>query len=206
MTSYGIYAGYVGRCVAATCLAAGLALTAQPARAQQSAPATIRLQPEDQERGQYGPQSNFFFLPPGQTGENYQSAGFFGGKLRPYLTGNATALAALDSYKRQKTLYLVDKAVLVGSVGLYGSQVFGHGDAQYTSPTQLVAGGLFVSSLLATIFINRHTSEYLKQAVDEYNSDLPAGHHGTLWPRLRPAGAGLSSVGSHPVLALRWQL
>ena len=181
-------------------------LSAQVAQAQQVAPATIRLQPEDLERGQYGPQHNFFFLPPGKTGEeSYQSAGFFGQKLRPYLAGNAAALSELDSYKRQKTLFLADKVLLVGALGLYGSQVFSHGDAVYFNSTQQVAAGLAVVSLVGTLFINRRTNEYLKQAVDNYNTALPAGH-GAVWPRLRPASAGLTALYGRPVLALRWQL
>jgi hypothetical protein len=197
--------GPVVRWLAATSVAAGLALASQPAAAQQ-APNTIRLSPEDEGRGQYGPQSNFFFLPPGKTGEeNYKSAGFFGNKLRPYLAGNASALAELNHYKAHKMAFLIDKLVLVGSVGLYASQVFGHGDTQYFSSTQQVAAGLAAASLLGTIFINRNTNSYLKQAVDEYNTGTP-GVHGTLWPRLRPAGVGVAAAGGHPVLALRWQL
>jgi hypothetical protein len=193
------------RWLAAASVAAGLALASQPVAAQQ-VPNTIRLSPEDEGRGQYGPQSNFFFLPPGKTGEeNYKSAGFFGNKLRPYLAGNASALTELDHYKAHKTAYLVDKLVLLGSVGLYASQVFGHGDIQYFNSTQQVAAGLAAASLLGTIFINRNTNSYLKQAVDEYNTGTP-GVHGALWPRLRPAGVGVAAAGGHPVLALRWQM
>lgn len=183
-------------------------LAAHPAQAQQApASSTIRLSPEDQERGQYGHQQNFFFLPPGKTGENYQSAGFFGQKLRPYVGSSAPAVAELDKYRRQKTLFLLDRALLVGGVGLYGSQVFSHGDAVYFNSTQQVAAGVVAFSLLATLFINRHTNEYLKQAVDNYNSDLPTSRRGSLWPRLRPAGVGVATAAQgQPVLALRWQL
>ena len=174
----------------------------------QSKPTTIRLSPEDQERGQYGPQRNFFFLPPGKTGEdNYLSAGFFGQKLRPYISSSPTAVAELDNYRRQKTLYLIDKGVLVSSILVYGSQVFRKDEAQYLSTTQQVAAGAAVVSLVATLFINRHTNEYLKQAVDNYNSDLPTGRRGSVWPRLRPAGLGVATTRQGaPVLALRWQL
>lgn len=195
----------LGRWVAVASVALSLALGAQTAAAQ-GAPTTIRLAPEDQERAQYGAQHTFYFLPPGKTGEeNYRSAGFFGGKLRPYLSGSASALAELDHYKAHKTAYLIDKLVLVGSVALYGSQVFGHGDAQYFTTTQQVAAGLAAASLLGTIFINRNTNNYLRQAIDNYNTDTP-GAHGALWPRLRPAGVGLATTAGHPVLALRWQL
>jgi hypothetical protein len=200
------FSGRVISWLAAASVAAGLGLNTQPAAAQQAPPTTIRLSPEDLERGQSGVQQNFYFLPPGKIGEdNYKSAGFFGGGLRPYLAGDTEALSSLDGYKRQKTLYLVDKVVLVGAVGLYASQVFGHGDAQYFNTTQQVAAGLAVASLVGSIFINRNTNEYLKQAVDSYNTNAP-GAHGALWPRLRPSGLGLAAQGGHPVLALRWQL
>lgn len=174
----------------------------------QAQPATIRLSPEDQERGQYGSQRNFFFLPPGKIGEdNYLSAGFFGQKLRPYIKGNATAVSDLDKYSRQKTLFLVDRGVVLGAVVVYSTQVFGHGDAQYFSSTQQVAIGAAAVGLLATLFINHHTSDYLKQAVDSYNADLPGTKRGALWPRLRPAGVGLGATAQgQPTLGLRWQL
>ncbi len=174
----------------------------------QSKPTTIRLSPDDQERGQYGAQRNFFFLPPGQAGEdNYQSAGFFGQKLRPYLKTSPTALAELDKYSRQKTLYLIDRGVLLGSVIFYGSQVFKDGEAQYLRASQQVAIGGAAVSLVATLFINRRTNEYLKQAVDTYNADAAATKHGALWQRLRPAGVGVGATAQGaPTLGLRWQL
>jgi hypothetical protein len=206
MTSPTLSSGRIVSWLAAASVAAGLGLIAQPVAAQTAAPTTIRLSPEDEERGQHGPQHNFYFLPPGKTGEeNYKSAGFFGAGLRPYIAGNTGAVRELDKYKRQKTLYLADKVVLVGAVGLYASQVFKGDDAQYFNSTQQVAAGLAVVSLLGTIFINRHTNEYLKQAVDNYNTGTP-GVHGTLWPRLRPTGMGVATTAGHPVLALRWQL
>ena len=174
----------------------------------QSKPTTIRLSPEDQERGQYGPQRNFFFLPPGKTGEdNYLSAGFFGQKLRPYISSSPTAVAEIDNYRRQKTLYLVDKGLLIGSVILYASQVFKEDEAQYFTSTQQVAAGVALVSLVATLFINRRTNEYFKQAVDNYNSDLPAQRRGAIWPRLRPTDLGVATTAQGaPVLALRWKL
>ena len=176
--------------------------------AQQGAPVTIRLSLDDLERGAHGSQERFFFLPPGKTAEaDYQSAGFFGQKLRPYISSSPTALAELNNYSRQKTLYLVDKGLLLGSVVLYASQVFREDKAQYFNTTQQVAAGVAVVSLVATLFINRHTNEYFKQAVDNYNTDPAAKRHGAVWPRLRPAGVGLAATPQgQPVVALRWQL
>jgi hypothetical protein len=171
------------------------------AQAQQ-APATIRLHPEDAARGLNGPQHNFDFLPPGVGGEQYQTAGFFGQKLRPYLAGNAEAVASLNEYRRQKTVFLIDRVVAVGSFGLWGQQIFAGDEKQYFNNTQKVALGVFATSLLATVFINRNTNNYLKRAVEAYNAG-PA--HGSVWPRLRPTtvGLGLSPTGQ-PVLGLRW--
>jgi hypothetical protein len=181
MTSPTLSSGRIVSWLAAASVAAGLGLIAQPVAAQTAAPTTIRLSPEDEERGQHGPQHNFYFLPPGKTGEeNYKSAGFFGAGLRPYIAGNTGAVRELDKYKRQKTLYLADKVVLVGAVGLYASQVFKGDDAQYFNSTQQVAAGLAVVSLLSTIFINRHTMA--SAAADGHGR----GYHS------RPSGTGFA--------------
>jgi hypothetical protein len=174
----------------------------------QAKPTTIRLSPEDESRGQYGSQRNFFFLPPGQLGENnYQSAGFFGQKLRPYIKSSPAAVAELDKYSRQKTLFLIDRGVVLGAVVVYGSQVFKDGEAQYLRSTQQVAIGAAAVGILATLFINRHTNEYLKQAIDNYNTEGAATKHSALWQRLRPAGVGLGATAQGaPTLGLRWQL
>ena len=170
----------------------------------QQAPATIRLLPEDAERGLNGPQHNFDFLPPGVMGDNYQSAGFFGQKLRPYLAGNAQALAHLDNYRRQKTIFLIDRLVAVGAFGLYGQQILARDERQYFNSTQQVAIGIFAASVLATVFINRNTNSHLQRAVKSFNGDVAQGG---VWPRLRPATIGLGAAPTgQPLLALRWAL
>ena len=184
----------------AAVLVTGVAF-AQVAQAQQ-APNTIRLSPEDAERGANGPQHNFYFLPPGVGGENYTNAGFFGQKLRPYLAGKPEALDFLNDYRRQKTLFLIDRIVAVGALGLYGQQVFGDGFPNYFNNTQKVAAGLFVTSLLATLVINHNTNQHFQQAVESANSSLARG---SIWPRLRPSQIGLgSSATGQPLLAVRW--
>jgi hypothetical protein len=197
------------RLTLALTLGISIASYTSPAYAQQATPpATIRLSPEDLERGQYGAQHNFFFLPPGKIGEdNYQSAGFFGQKLRPYLGNNAEALSELASYRSHKTFYLADKLLLASSVIVYATQVFKEDKAQYFNGVQAAAAGTAAVSLLATLFINRTTNEHLKRAVSSYNAGLASGSRGALWPRLRPAGVGLAATPQgQPVLALRWQL
>ena len=191
---------------------AGLALavagfSSAPAFAQQAAeaPSTIRLLPEDAQRGLNGHQQNFYYLPPGVVGENYVSAGFFGQKLRPLLAGNEEALSQLDLYKRQKTTYLIDRIVAVGAFGVYGQQIFANGDRRYfDGATQQIAASVFVTSILATLFINRNTNSYFQRAVGAYNGTNHMGH-GAVWPRLKPAGfeVGQSRSGQ-PTLGLRW--
>ena len=178
-----------------------------PAQAQQATGdvSTIRLLPEDAQRGLNGHQQNFYFLPPGATGENYVNAGFFGQKLRPLLAGNEEALAQLNLYKRQKTQFLIDRIVAVGAFGLYGQQIFAHGDRRYfDGATQQVAAGVFVASLVATLFINRNTNSYFQRAVGAYNGTNHGGH-GAVWPRLKPAGFDLGQLRTgQPTLGLRW--
>ena len=174
-----------------------------PALAQHI-PSSIQLLPEDAERGLNGPQHNFDFLAPGTSGNNYKSAGFFGQSLRPYLAGNPEALAHLNDYRRQKTLFLIDRLVAVGTFGLYGQQILGNGERQYFNTTQQAAIGLFAASVLATTFINRNTNSHLKRAVMAHNTSI--AHHSP-WPRLRPTAMGLAaSPTGQPLLALRWAL
>jgi len=173
----------------------------------QEAPSTIRLLPEDAQRGLNGHQHNFYFLPPGVVGENYVNAGFFGQKLRPLLAGNQEALDQLDIYKRQKTHFLIDRLIAVGSFGVYGQQIFAHGDRRYfDGATQQVAISVFAASILATLFINRKTNSYFQRAVGAYNGTNHSGH-GAIWPRLRPAGIEIGQVRTgQPTLGLRWAL
>ena len=174
-----------------------------PALAQHT-PSSIQLLPEDAERGLNGPQHNFDFLAPGTSGNNYKSAGFFGQNLRPYMAGNPEALAHLNDYRRQKTLFLIDRLVAVGTFGLYGQQILGNGERQYFNTTQQAAIGLFAASVLATTFINRNTNSHLKRAVMAHNTGI--AHHSP-WPRLRPTAMGLAaSPTGQPLLALRWAL
>ena len=177
---------------------------AAPALAQQPPLATIRLLPEDAQRGLNGHQQNFYFLPPGVTGENYVSAGFFGQKLLPYLGSNVEALANLNRYKRQKTAYLIDRVVAVGAFGVYGQQIFAQDKRQYFNGTQRLALGVLATSMVATLFINRNTNSYLQRAVGSFNAERG---YGTFWPRLRPTSLAVGQAATgQPLLAVRWAL
>ena len=192
-------------------LVAGL-LGGGPVLAQQPAadgPVTIRLQPEDVQRRRNGSQGNFFFLPPGITGENYVGAGFFGQRLQPYLGNNAEALDFLADYRRQKTLYLAERLVFAGAVGLYGQQVLAQDERQYFNSTQQVAIGVAAASLLANIFITRNTNSHLQRAVEAYNTEVDGSQHRKSWLRLPAPAVGLQCTAQGqpvPVVALRWRV
>ena len=176
-----------------------------PVLAQKDA-APIRLLPEDAQRGLNGPQHNFDFLAPGATGDNYQSAGFFGQKLRPYLANNSEALAHLNNYRRQKTLFLIDRLVAVGAFGFYGQQILAHGDRQYFNANQQAAIGVFAVSVLATAIINRNTNSHFLRAISSYNGNVVQSGNG-LWQRLQPTTMGLGATpAGQPMLALRWAM
>jgi hypothetical protein len=178
-------------------------------RAQQGPSTLIRLSPEDQARGLNGVQKNFFFTTGFGTPKeaDYQSAGFFGQKLRPYLAGNQEALQELNNYRRQKWLFLAERLTFVGAVGLYGQQVLADPEVQqYHNNTQKVAVGIAAVSLLSNIFISRHTNEHFQRAVDAHNAGLPAARTGAL-QLLRPSTVGLTaSRWGQPQVALSWNL
>ncbi|WP_426493218.1 hypothetical protein [Hymenobacter sp. 102] len=182
----------------------GVAVAAQ---AQQ--PATVlRLAPEDQNRGLNGVQKNFYFTTEAGTNESaYQSAGFFGQRIRPYLAGNQEALDNLNRYRRQKWLFVAERLTFVGAVGLYGQQVYAHPEKEeYFNNTQQVAVGLAAFSLLSNILISRNTNSHFQRAVEAHNAGLPAARRGAL-QQLRPSTVGLAAGRSgQPLLALRWNL
>ncbi|SDX79164.1 hypothetical protein [Hymenobacter psychrophilus] len=182
----------------------------QQAQAQQvpTTAGAIRLSPEDQQRGLNGVQKNFYFtLAQRPTEADYQNAGFFGQRLRPYLAGEPDALAALNRYRRQKTLFLAERVIFVGTVGLYGQQVLSAPDRQqYFNNTQKVAIGVAAASLLSNIFVSRNTNTHFQRAVEAHNAGRTAS--GTsLLQQLRPTSVGLAaSATGRPMLALGWQL
>lgn len=186
-----------------TCTLGGV-LTAQ---AQQT-PTIIRLAPEDQNRGLNGAQKNFYFTTDQDTKQdNYQNAGFFGQRLRPYLSGNPEALASLNDYRQQKWLFLAERLTFVGAVGLYSQQVLARDEKQqYFNNTQQVAVGVAAMSLLSNIFISRNTNGHFQRAVAAYNAGTPAARTGILY-QLKPSTVGLAaSRTGQPMLALRWNL
>ncbi|RAK66732.1 hypothetical protein [Hymenobacter edaphi] len=178
---------------------------AAPALAQQTpvAPGTsIRLSPEDQDRGLNGVQKNFWFTTGG--GEQYKNAGFFGQRLRPYLV-DEQAIASLDRYRRQRWLHLAERAVFVGSAGLYAQQVFSADKPQYFSGPQKAAIGVAVVSLIANSFITRHTNEHFIRAVEAQNATSPAARRMGM-ERAMPDLLGVTAPTGRPQLLVGWTL
>ncbi|WP_157530360.1 hypothetical protein [Hymenobacter norwichensis] len=170
---------------------------------------SINLSPEDQNRGLNGVQKNFYFATKQDPTDNdYQNAGFFGQKLRPYLKDNTEALENLNQYRRQKWLFLGERLVFVGGVATYGAQVLsGDGDRHYFSNAQKVTLGIIGASLLSNVFITRHTNEHFEQAVNAYNAGQPAAHRtGSIFQRLAPSAVGVAAPTGQPQLAFRWQI
>lgn len=184
-----------------------ISLLGSAAHAQQ-APTSIQLSPEDQGRGLNGIQKNFYFATTASPkDDDYQNAGFFGQRLRPYLAANPEALASLNSYRRQKWLFLAERAVFVGAAATYGAQVFSKGEARYFSSPQRVTIGIAAVSLLSNVFITRHTNEHFVRAVESYNGSLPSARRQGLMQRVAPSGIGVAVAPTgQPQLALRWQL
>jgi hypothetical protein len=174
----------------------------------QQAPTTplIRLSPEDTDRAENGAQKNFYFTTESKPNPEYQSAGFFGQGLRPYLAGNEEATASLNRYRRQKWLFLTERLVFVSAVGVYAQQVLAPaGEQQYFSNPQKVAIGVAAFSLLSNVLITRNTNTHFQRAVGAYNAGQSSARTGVL-QRLAPSAVGLTALGSHPQLALRWSL
>lgn len=186
----------------------GLLLGA-PAYAQQDTP-PITLSPEDQNRGQNGMQNNFYFTTKNSpTESDYQNAGYFGQRIRPYMANNPEALDNLNRYRQQKWLFLAERTVFVGSVATYGAQVLsGEGERHYFNNAQKVTLGIAAVSLLSNVFITRNTNEHFERAVNAYNAGVPSARStGHLLQRLAPSAVGVAAAATgQPVLALRWQL
>lgn len=181
--------------------------TAAPVLAQQvpAAPGNaIRLSPEDQDRGLNGVQRNFWFSTSSGSKDDYQNAGFFGQRLRPYLT-DEQALASLNRYRRQRWLFLGERAVFVGAAGLYAQQVFSADEAQYFNNTQKVAVGVALGSLLANALITRRTNQHFMRAVDGQNASSPSARRMGM-ERAMPNLLGVTAPTGRPQLLVGWTL
>ncbi|WP_400193442.1 hypothetical protein [Hymenobacter sp. B81] len=177
-----------------------------PALAQQPAlnpHPVVRLSPEDTERGDNGVQKNFWFALGNEP--EYRSAGFFGQKLRPHVADDAEAVASLNRYRRQKWLYLGERLVFLTAGGVYAQQVLSGDRQQYFNPTQKVAIGVAVGSLLANALITRRTNQHLIRSVEAHNATLPAARRMGL-ERAMPNLLGVTAPTGRPQLLVGWTL
>ena len=184
-----------------------LALWAGNASGQ--AGSTIRLSPEDKERGLNGVQKNFYFTTKAySTDADYVNAGYFGQHLRPYLAGNQEALDNLNRYRRQKWMFLTERLTFVGAIATYGAQTLNSDSdkPQYFSDQQKVTLGVAAVSLLSNVFITRRTNQHFQRAVEAHNAGLPEARHTGFLQRLVPSSIGVAAPTGQPQLALRWQL
>ncbi|RTQ53249.1 hypothetical protein EJV47_00470 [Hymenobacter gummosus] len=182
-------------------VSAAPALAQQPAAKPSNTP-DIRLAPEDQDRGLNGVQKNFWFRTD-ESGE-YKNAGFFGQRLRPYLT-DQEAISNLDAYRRQRWLHLSERLVFVGAAGVYAQQVLATDKPQYFSNVQKAAIGVAVVSLLSNTFITRHTNQHFMRAVEAQNATLPAARRMGL-DRVKPDLLGVTAPTGRPQLLVGWTL
>ena len=191
----------VRRSVLVASCAIGLSLTAQA----QQAPRPIHLSPEDQQRGLNGVQKNFFFTTgDGSTEAEYKNAGFFGQRLRPYLT-DEQAIASLDRYRRQRWLHLSERLVLVGAVGVYAQQVLSGNEQQYFNNTQKVAIGVAAACFISNALITRHTNQHFIRAVEGQNATSPAAHRMGM-RQVLPTTFGVTAPTGRPQLLVGWTL
>lgn len=162
----------------------------------------IRLSPEDRDRGLNGVQKNFWFTT--GDGEEYKNAGFFGQRLRPYLT-DEQALASLDRYRRQRWLHLSERLVFVGAVGVYGQQVLSGDKLQYFNNTQKAAIGVAAACLISNALITRHTNEHFIRAVEAQNATSPAARRMGI-QQVLPTMFGVTAPTGRPQLLVGWTL
>lgn len=163
----------------------------------------IRLSPEDASRGLNGLQKNFWFAQGNSA--NYQNAGFFGQRLRPHIKDDAQALASLNRYRRQKWLFLSERLVFVGALGLYSQQVLARDERQYFNNPQKAAIGVAVGSLLANALITRNTNQHFMRAVEAHNATLPAALRIGM-KRIKPDLLGVVAPTGQPQLLVGWTL
>jgi hypothetical protein len=171
---------------------------------QPQAPADfIRISPEDAGRGLNGVQKNFSFALGNSL--DYQNAGFFGQRLRPYVQPNSEALASLNRYRRQKWLFLTERLVFVGALGVYSQQVLAGDEQQYFNNPQKAALGVAVGSLLANALISRHTNQHFLRSVETHNATLHSARRIGM-ERVKPSLLGVTAVMGRPQLLLGWTL
>lgn len=170
-------------------------------------PRWIDLPAEEWARGKNGHQTNFdYTLGADPTPRN---AGFFGQRLRREMTAlgalTPEAEAALNRYRRQRTLFLSER-ILFGVTLIAAGAAFIATDYKWDTP-EYILGGIAAFSLLSNVLVTRNTNTHLKRAVMEYQGAL-IGQKPTGWrPHLRPDfGAVAPRRGGGMGVAVGWEL
>ncbi len=171
----------------------------------------VSLTLEDQKRGNGGTHRNFYYYLGGDLRE--RNAGFFGQKLRADISASTDAMKELNMYRNYKIAYLLERAILVGSVIGYMSEVYQENGVEYFNDQQRVYIGIFGGCLLLNYLISRNVNQHMTRAIDEYNAFANTRNQ-TGFHQLKPSGFGFGAVRSYnpanpapvPGLNLRWNL
>jgi hypothetical protein len=168
---------------------------------------TISLTVEDQQRRSGGAHNNFYYYLGADQQE--KNAGFFGQHLRNDIQVSPDALNELNKFRAYKWAYLAERAVFVGGVVLYMSQVYQNdGSYSYFNDRQKVAVGLMGGSLILNVILSRQTNQHMFRAIDEYNAFATMQNNSGYF-KLKPDNWSLGTIydrGVVPGITLQWHL
>lgn len=171
-------------------------------------PRWIDLLENEWKRGKNGRQMNFEYTIGLDAAPH--NAGFFGQRLRRDMRTLGTlppeSEQALNRYRRQKWIFLTERAAFLSLLTLAGADLVTP-ESEFFPHSPYILSGAAVVSLLANVFVTRHTNEYLQRAVKEYQGAVfPQGPRSTL-DRLRPDFGTVAPMrGGGVGLVVGWQL
>ena len=194
-----------------------LTLASRPAAAQHATaeevpvsvqPRWIDLDATDWPRGTHGWQTNFTYyvgLDPAP-----HNAGFFGQRLRRDLTAMGglapDVTLALNRYRRQKSLFLVERFLFVGTLMVSGADLINVNHSLFPR-SEAAFVGLAFASLVSNFWISRHSNAHLQRAVMDYQGSLIPQKSAGWAPHLRPAFGGVAPQrGGGVGVVVGWQL
>jgi hypothetical protein len=167
---------------------------------------TVSLSAEDQQRGNGGAHRNFYYYLGGDQRE--RNAGFFGQHLKQDISASSDALKELKKYKNYKIAYLVERAVFVGAIIGYMSEVYQQDGSEYFNNRQKVYIGLAGGSLIANVIISRNTNQHMTRAIDEYNA-FATMRNNTGFHKFKPDAFGIGAIKTTkaiPAVSVTWNL
>jgi hypothetical protein len=171
----------------------------------------VTLTLEDQKRDKGDAFRNYYYYLGADQQE--RKAGFFGQHLRDDISGSAEAQKELNTYRNYKIAYLLERAIFVGAIIGYMSEVYQERGVEYFNDQQKVYIGIAGGSLLLNYIISRNLNQHMTRAIDEYNAFASTRNQSGFY-RLKPSGLGIGAIktvnpGSAkavPSLTLRWDL